>query len=70
MIGGISLSGIFLISEKEWLMLPMVGVGMAWASVLTMPYSILTGSLPANKMGYFMGVFNFFIVIPQIVAFY
>ena len=49
-------------------MLPMVGVGIAWASTLTMPYSILAGSLPPEKMGYYMGVFNFFIVIPQIVG--
>ena len=50
------------------LLLPMVGVGLAWASTLTMPYSILAGSLPANKMGFYMGVFNFFIVIPQLIA--
>ncbi|HUH33255.1 MAG TPA: MFS transporter [Daejeonella sp.] len=67
-IGGVSLASIFLITEKEWLMLPMAGVGIAWASVLTMPYAILAGSLPPEKMGYFMGVFNFFIVIPQIVG--
>ncbi len=46
----------------------MIGVGIAWASILSMPYAMLSGSLPAEKMGYFMGVFNFFIVIPQIVA--
>jgi maltose/moltooligosaccharide transporter len=46
----------------------MVGVGVAWASILSIPYAMLSGSLPASKMGYFMGVFNFFIVIPQIVA--
>jgi maltose/moltooligosaccharide transporter len=46
----------------------MVGVGIAWASILTVPYAILAGSLPAEKMGYYMGVFNFFVVIPQIVA--
>jgi maltose/moltooligosaccharide transporter len=46
----------------------MLGVGMAWASILAMPYAILTGSLPANKMGTYMGIFNFFIVIPQILA--
>jgi maltose/moltooligosaccharide transporter len=46
----------------------MVGVGIAWASILAMPYAILTGSLPPSKLGYYMGVFNFFIVIPQIVA--
>ncbi len=67
-IGGVSLASIFLISEKEWLLLPMIGVGIAWASILTMPYSILAGSLPSDKMGYFMGVFNFFVVIPQIVS--
>jgi maltose/moltooligosaccharide transporter len=46
----------------------MLFVGLAWASTLTMPYSILSGALPANKMGFYMGVFNFFVVIPQIVA--
>ena len=50
------------------LLVSMAGVGVAWASILAMPYAILTGSLPAAKMGYYMGVFNFFIVIPQIVA--
>ena len=50
------------------LLLPMIGVGLAWSSTLTMPYAMLTGSLPPNKMGFYMGVFNFFIVIPQIVA--
>jgi maltose/moltooligosaccharide transporter len=43
-------------------------VGLAWASILSMPYAILTGSLPAKKMGTYMGIFNFFIVIPQILA--
>jgi maltose/moltooligosaccharide transporter len=50
------------------LIIPMVGIGLAWASILAMPYAILTGSLPANKMGTYMGIFNFFIVIPQIMA--
>jgi len=45
----------------------MVGVGMAWASILTMPYALLIDSLPASKMGVYMGIFNFFIVIPQII---
>ncbi|WMW79752.1 MFS transporter [Undibacterium cyanobacteriorum] len=67
-IGGISLISIFFISSKQMLLLSMVGVGIAWASVLTMPYAILAGSLPANKMGYYMGLFNFFVVIPQIIA--
>ncbi len=67
-IGGVSLGSMFLITSKMMMLLPMVGVGIAWASVLTMPYAILAGSLPANKMGYFMGLFNFFVVIPQIIA--
>jgi maltose/moltooligosaccharide transporter len=67
-IGGISLSSIFLITTKTLLILPMIGVGIAWASILTMPYAILASALPANKMGYYMGVFNFFVVIPQIVS--
>jgi maltose/moltooligosaccharide transporter len=46
----------------------MAGIGIAWASILSMPYAILTGALPQNKMGIYMGIFNFFIVIPQILA--
>ncbi|MBC3810667.1 MFS transporter [Undibacterium aquatile] len=67
-LGGLGLMSMFLITQKEWLLLPMIGVGVAWASILTMPYSILASALPAEKMGYYMGVFNFFIVIPQIVS--
>jgi maltose/moltooligosaccharide transporter len=46
----------------------MAGIGIAWASILSMPYAMLTGALPQNKMGIYMGIFNFFIVIPQILA--
>jgi len=46
----------------------MIGMGIAWASILSMPYAILSGSLPAERMGVFMGIFNFFITIPQLVA--
>ena len=67
-IGGIGLISLFIIHDKMLLLLPMVGVGLAWASTLTMPYAILANALPPNKMGFYMGVFNFFIVIPQIVA--
>ncbi|MCA1763543.1 MAG: MFS transporter [Flavobacteriales bacterium] len=66
--GGIGLISIFFLQDPNLLILSMVGVGIAWASILSMPYAMLAGSLPANKMGYYMGVFNFFIVIPQIVA--
>lgn len=67
-IGGISLAGMALIKDPNMLMLNMVGIGFAWASILCMPYAILAGSIPSRKMGFFMGVFNFFIVIPQVLA--
>ncbi len=68
LIGGISLAGMHFIADPKMLLLNMVGIGFAWASILCMPYAILAGSLPSKKMGFFMGVFNFFIVIPQILA--
>jgi maltose/moltooligosaccharide transporter len=67
-LGGIGLISIYFIQSPSLLLLPMVAVGLAWASTLTMPYAILAGALPPDKMGFYMGVFNFFIVIPQIVA--
>jgi len=66
--GGLGLISIMFIHTPEMLILSMLGVGMAWASILAMPYAILTGSLPSEKMGTYMGIFNFFIVIPQILA--
>ncbi len=66
--GGIGLISYYFISDPNYLFLSMAGIGVAWASILSMPYAILTDSLPSNKMGYYMGVFNFFIVIPQLVA--
>ena len=57
-----------LIHDKWLLFLPMVGVGIAWASILSMPYSILAAAIPQNKMGVYMGIFNFFIVLPEITA--
>ena len=66
--GAIGLISISFLSAPRSLLGSMVGVGIAWASILSMPYAILTGSLPPSKLGYYMGVFNFFIVIPQIVA--
>lgn len=67
-LGGIGLVLIFFIKDHQLLLVPMVLVGIAWASTLTIPYAILAGSLPAEKMGFYMGVFNFFIVIPQLIA--
>jgi maltose/moltooligosaccharide transporter len=66
--GALGLLSIFVVGDPKYLLASMVGVGIAWASILSMPYAILAGALPPSKMGYYMGVFNFFIVIPQIVA--
>ena len=66
--GGLSLISIYFLSSKTGLLVSMIGVGVAWASILSIPYAMLSGSLPSAKMGYYMGVFNFFVVIPQIVA--
>ncbi|PQA61068.1 MFS transporter [Siphonobacter curvatus] len=67
-IGGVGLISIYFIQDHQWLLLSMTGVGIAWTSILTIPYALLSGSLPAERMGYFMGVFNFFIVFPQFLA--
>ncbi|MCU7495796.1 MAG: SLC45 family MFS transporter [Ignavibacteria bacterium] len=67
-IGGLGLASFYVIGDPTILLVSMLGIGLAWASILSMPYAILAGSLPANKMGVYMGIFNFFIVIPQIIA--
>ncbi|NJB85298.1 maltose/moltooligosaccharide transporter [Lewinella marina] len=66
--GALGLASVYFMEDPNMLLLSMVGVGIAWASILSMPYAIISSILPADKMGYYMGVFNFFIVIPQIVA--
>jgi maltose/moltooligosaccharide transporter len=65
--GSVGLLSVYLIHDKYILLLTMVGVGIAWASILSMPYAILSGALPPARIGIYMGVFNFFIVIPEIV---
>lgn len=67
LIGGIGLLSIYVVPSASWLILSMVLVGIAWASILAMPYAMLAGSIPAKKMGVYMGIFNFFIVLPQIL---
>jgi len=67
-IGGLALASFYFIKDPNLLLVSELGIGLAWASILAMPYAILTGSLPAEKMGVYMGIFNFFIVIPQITA--
>jgi maltose/moltooligosaccharide transporter len=66
-IGGVSLVSIYFMPNQDWLILSMVGIGFAWASILAMPYAILAGAINPKKMGVYMGIFNFFIVIPQII---
>ncbi|WP_431156684.1 MFS transporter [Winogradskyella poriferorum] len=66
-IGALGLLSLYILPDKNWLILSMVGVGISWASILAMPYAILAGSIPARKMGVYMGIFNFFIVLPQIL---
>jgi maltose/moltooligosaccharide transporter len=67
-LGGAGLFSFLLIHDPHWLLLSMVGVGFAWASILSLPYALLSDSVPAQKMGVYMGIFNFFIVIPQLLA--
>ena len=66
--GAAGLISVWFIQDKNMLLLTMVGVGVAWASILSMPYAMLSGSLPPERMGVYMGIFNFFIVIPEIAA--
>lgn len=66
-IGGIGLLSMYIMPNQYWLLASMVCVGIAWASILAMPYAILAGAISPTKMGVYMGIFNFFIVIPQII---
>ena len=67
-IGGVGLLSVLAIRQPNLLLLSMTGVGVAWASILAMPYAMLSNALPSARMGFYMGVFNFFIVLPQILA--
>lgn len=60
------LVSLYLLNSTGMMVFSMIGIGIAWASILAMPYAILSDSLPADKMGTYMGIFNFFITIPQI----
>ena len=66
--GAAGLLSVYVIHDRYMILLSMVGVGIAWASILSMPYAILSTALPSSRMGVYMGVFNFFIVIPEIIA--
>lgn len=67
-IGAAGFAAILLVRDPGLLWVPMVGVGIAWASIVSLPYAILAGSVPARKMGIYMGIFNIFIVVPQLIA--
>jgi maltose/moltooligosaccharide transporter len=67
-MGGLGLASFYIIKDPTLLLVSEIGIGIAWASILSIPYAILTGSLPQKKLGVYMGIFNFFIVIPQITA--
>ncbi len=67
LLGGLGLASLFLIREPWMLLTAFAVVGIAWASILSMPYAMLSSALPAERMGVYMGIFNFFIVIPQIL---
>lgn len=66
--GAVGLISLHIVPNQYWVLLSMVGVGIAWASLLAMPYAILVGSLPPKKSGIYMGIFNFFIVLPEVAA--
>jgi maltose/moltooligosaccharide transporter len=66
-IGGLGLISIYFMPNENWIIASMICVGFAWASILAMPYAILAGAIAPKKMGVYMGIFNFFIVIPQII---
>lgn len=68
LLGGLGLISVYFVQTPSWLYLSMGLVGVAWASILSMPYSLLAGVIPQDKMGIYMGVFNFFIVLPEIIA--
>ncbi|MCG8697185.1 MAG: MFS transporter, partial [Bacteroidales bacterium] len=67
-LGGIGLISISFITNHYHLLFSMFGVGIAWTSILAMPYSLMADSLPPAKVGIYMGIFNFFIVLPEIIA--
>lgn len=68
LMGALGLASMYIFDDKYMLLVSMLGVGIAWAAILAMPYAILSAALPASKMGVYMGIFNATITIPQIVA--
>ena len=67
-IGAAGLLSMMLIRDPDWLLVSMIGLGFAWASIISLPYAMLANNLPSRKMGVNIGIFNIFIVIPQLLA--
>jgi maltose/moltooligosaccharide transporter len=68
MLGALGYAAMILLKAPDALWMAMAAVGVAWAAIVSVPYAILAGSVPAGKMGIYMGIFNIFIVVPQLVA--
>ncbi|TPG39860.1 MFS transporter [Sphingomonas koreensis] len=68
LIGAMSFAGLFVVTDATALIVPMIGIGIAWASILSMPYVMLANTIPQAKLGIYMGIFNFFIVLPQLIV--
>ena len=68
LLGALGIASFLVVRDPDWLIVSMVGVGFSWASIVSLPYALLADSVPSRKMGVYMGIFNFFIVIPQLVA--
>ncbi len=66
--GGLGLISFYFFDDPNMLLISMIGIGLAWAAILSMPYAMLTSAIPTRKFGIYMGIFNFFIVLPEIVA--
>ena len=66
--GAAGFASFFVVSDPKWLLASEIGIGIAWASILAMPYAILASSLPQRKLGIYMGLFNVFVVVPQLLV--
>jgi maltose/moltooligosaccharide transporter len=66
--GAAGFASFFIVHDPRWLLLSEVGIGIAWASILAMPYAILASTLPKRKLGIYMGLFNVFVVVPQLLV--
>ena len=68
LMGGLGFLSMYIFNSPNMLIISMIGIGIAWAGILAMPYALLSESLPADKMGVYMGIFNYTIVVPQIIS--